>query len=488
MADRFVSLTRDNYKAFPKIKALIQKVGGKTLDRLYSHIGRDAAASKLFPSAESRNRAAQAQLVHWQHLFSGDFDARQIARSEQIGKAHASVGLTPHHYIGSYALMLEDMIQHALSRGIHTRLNGRKFGNLVGTLVKTALLDMDAALAASFKAEEEARTTVINQVGKALSQVADGNMRAELHSLPPVYRQIALDFHRMRHEMSNVLIEMANAAENIETGSSGISSAAVDLAGRTERTAEGITRTAEVMRKVTGAVLDTASHVREVSGTITDISSQAEEGGAIVGNAITAMDKIKTSSEEIAQITEVIESIAFQTNLLALNAGVEAARAGEAGKGFAVVASEVGALAHRTTESAKSIKALIGKSSADVHQGVDLVGRTRVALEQIIVKIGAAKVQAGEITTQAEAQAGSLQRVSDEIQKMDATTQQNAAMVEQSNAASKALSEESTRLSEIVNRFSLERRSDYREPKKGPKLVAPQAPAADAPRKIVGVR
>jgi methyl-accepting chemotaxis protein len=485
---QFVSLTQDNYKAFSRIRWLIDKFGSKALDRLYGHIGRDSAASSMFSSREARNRAANAQLVHWQHLFSGTFDAEQIARSEHIGRVHARIGLKPNYYIGGYALVLEEVIQQALSRGIHTRLNGRKLGNLVATLVKTALLDMDSALAAYFKAEEEARNAVIDAVGEALSQIADGNMRAELNDLPETYQQIARDFHRMRHEMSNVLIEMADSAENIETGSSEISSAADDLASRTERTAEGITRTADVMRNVTGAVLDTASQVGEVSVTISDVTTQAEEGGVIVSSAITAMDKIKTSSEQIAQITEVIESIAFQTNLLALNAGVEAARAGEAGKGFAVVASEVGALAHRTTESAKSIKALIGKSSADVHEGVDLVGRTRVALEQIIAKVGGAKVQAGEITTRAEAQASSLQHVSEEIHRMDGATQQNAAMVEQSNAASRALLTEAGRLSAIVSRFSLERRAQFRDPKSGPRPVASHAAGAEAPRRIAGFR
>ncbi len=455
---QFVSLTRENYAAFPRIKALVEKFGGKALERLYARIAGDRSASALFTSPNRRDHAAQAQFAHWKQLFSGEFDAGQIARSEHIGKVHARVGLEPHFYIGGYALVLEEMIQRTLRGNLIARLDGRRTANVVATLVKTALLDMDAALSAYFKAEEEARNSVIESVGKAMAAMADGDVRAEMKDLPPAYRRIQTDFQRMRDEMSSILVEMADAAENIDSGAGEINSAAGDLANRTERSAEGITRTAEVMRGVTGAILQTASAVRDVNLSITDISDQAQEGGEIVTTAIGAMDKIKTSSEEIAQITEVIESIAFQTNLLALNAGVEAARAGEAGKGFAVVASEVGALAHRTTESAKSIKALITKSSADVHEGVDLVGRTRTALEQIIEKVGGAKGQTGEITAQAEMQARRLKEVSDEIQKMDAATQQNAAMVEQSNAASRTLTNEARRLMAIVNRFNLGRR------------------------------
>ena len=474
----FVSLNRDDYAVFPKIRKIVDKFGGKALERLYARITSDPRASALLSTPQLRDGAARAQLNHWKQLFGGEFDARQRERSEHIGRVHARVGLTPHFYIGGYALVLEEMIKQTMRRGLLSRLFGRRDGSVVSTLVKTALLDMDSALAAYFKAEEEARNDVIDAVGEALSAMADGNLQATLRDLPESYSQLAHDFHRMRREMNAILTEVAGSADNIEIGSSEISSAADDLAMRTEQTAEGITRTAEVMRGVSSGMIQTAGAVRDVNSSIAGINAQAEEGGAIVISAIGAMDKIKASSVEIAQITEVIEAIAFQTNLLALNAGVEAARAGEAGNGFAVVASEVRALAHRTSESAKSIKGLITKSSADVHEGVDLVGRTRAALEQIIDRVGGAKAQAGEISAQAETQASNLQQVSNEIQKMDTTTQQNAAMVEQSNAASRALSNESQRLTSLVGRFSLERPSKYREAGNGPVAVPMRRVAA----------
>jgi methyl-accepting chemotaxis protein len=486
-AARFVTLTDENYGAFPKVKAMIEKTGGKALERLYARIASHKVTAQLLPTQGQRDKAASAQLAHWRALYSGRFDDQQIARSMHIGRVHSHVGLSPEYYIGGYALVLEEVITHTLRGNLLMRLRGRQIGNVIATLVKAALLDMDAALAAYFRQEEEARKVVIESLGKALAAVADGDLRAHLEDLPEAYKQIQHDFHRMRLEISRMVTEMSSAAESINTGAGEISSAAGDLAMRTERSAEGITRTAEVMREVTDAILNTTAHVRRVNDSITDMSGQAQEGGAIVTSAIDAMDKIKTSSEEIAQITEVIESIAFQTNLLALNAGVEAARAGEAGKGFAVVASEVGALAHRTTESAKSIRALIGKSGADVREGVDLVGRTKAALEQIIAKVSDARLQAGEITTQAEGQAGRLSQVSDEIQKMDATTQQNAAMVEQSNAAARTLSNEATRLTAIVGKFQLERRSVYREPKD--RWVNGRLQYGDEPqRRVAGMR
>jgi len=458
----FVTLSDENYRVFPRIRSIIDRFAGKALERLYAQISAHDEAAGLLPTEAMRKGAAKAQLKHWQELFSGPFDAAAVGRSEKIGRVHAQVGLSPSLYIGGYATVLEELVAQMMTQGLHTRLNGRQTGAVVGTLVKAALLDMAAALAAYFKAEEEARVATINSVGDALAKIATGDLRVQLDELPETYSRMAEDFHNMRHQFSDMVSQMANAADNIDTGSGEISAAAHDLALRTERQAEVLARTSEVMREITQGVQITAANAKDVDASVSSANEQARQGGEIVKDAVVAMDKIKASSEEIAQITEVIEAIAFQTNLLALNAGVEAARAGEAGKGFAVVASEVRALAHRTTESAKNIKELIGKSGTDVIQGVDLVGRTGTALEQIIRKVSEATSQAREIATLADTQATSLQQVSNEIEQMDFTTQQNAAMVEESNAAARALSNEASLLTQIVGQFTLERRGGFR--------------------------
>ena len=216
------------------------------------------------------------------------------------------------------------------------------------------------------------------------------------------------------------------------------------------------------MQEITQGMIDCAANAKQVNHSVSQANIEASKGGEIVESAVAAMDKIKSSSVEIAKITEVIEAIAFQTNLLALNAGVEAARAGEAGKGFAVVANEVRALAHRTTESAKNIKELISKSGSDVNEGVELVGQTGKALEQIIQQVSMATEQAKEISEFADKQASSLQSVNRSIAEMDVTTQQNAAMVEQSNAATRALDSQASTLKQLVDKFILERREKMR--------------------------
>ncbi len=167
------------------------------------------------------------------------------------------------------------------------------------------------------------------------------------------------------------------------------------------------------------------------------------------------MTAIERSSTEIGQIIGVIDEIAFQTNLLALNAGVEAARAGEAGRGFAVVASEVRALAQRSAEAAKEIKALITTSRQQVEQGVGLVGDTGQALERILGQVAELATIVTEIAASAQEQAAGLDQINTAINQMDQVTQQNAAMVEQSTAASHALSRETEELSSLVGRFQL---------------------------------
>ena len=449
-------LTDRHYAVFADIKALIDHHAPAALDMLYAQINKDPETAKLLPTPALQQHAAAAQLLHWQQLFSARFDGDAVARSQNIGTVHARVGLTQSYYVNGYANVLEQLIAKALTGNVLKRLGGRRLARVVGTQVKTALLDMQVALSAYAKAESAARDAMTTQMGAALAAMAEGDLCSPLGALPADYARIEADFDNMRRHVSDALIQMTESAKDVQHGSNEISAAANDLALRTEKQAAALARAAEALRVVSAGINATASSAKLVNTSVSEAQEQAQYGGSIVKSSVKAMDKIKNSSEEIAQITDVIEAISFQTNLLALNAGVEAARAGDAGKGFAVVASEVRALARRTSESASNIKHLIARSAGDVAEGVDLVAKTGAALDGIIEKVTNATSQARDIANSSQSQADNMQGIAHEIQEMDLNTQHNAAMAEQSNAASRSLSHLAQDMARKVGQFRLQ--------------------------------
>jgi methyl-accepting chemotaxis protein len=183
----------------------------------------------------------------------------------------------------------------------------------------------------------------------------------------------------------------------------------------------------------------------------------ADASGSVVGQAVEAMGAIEKSSSQIGQIIGVIDEIAFQTNLLALNAGVEAARAGEAGRGFAVVAQEVRALAQRSADAAKEIKTLISASTTEVGQGVEFVGRTGEALRAIAQEVDEIDDLVGAMAASTTEQARGLTEINATMNQMDQVTQQNAAMVEETTAASHSLAQEATRLAQRMGELRITR-------------------------------
>ena len=208
-----------------------------------------------------------------------------------------------------------------------------------------------------------------------------------------------------------------------------MSTASDDLSKRTENQAAALEETAAALDEVTATVQQTAKAAGDARATVTSARADAEAGGLIVSDTVSAMGSIKESSEKISQIIGVIDEIAFQTNLLALNAGVEAARAGEAGRGFAVVASEVRALAQRSSDAAKDIKDLISTSSQHVQRGVTLVDETGKALDKIVSQVANVDTLVSDIASSANEQATGLAEINSAINEMDRVTQRNAEKV-----------------------------------------------------------
>lgn len=322
---------------------------------------------------------------------------------------------------------------------------------------------------------------IVKHLGEALTRLAGGDVGCRIETaFPEAYDSLRRDFNAAAQQLQQMLSRVAGACDGIRTGSSEIGLASDDLARRTELQAANLAQTASAMDQITATMQETAKGAANVNHSVVAAHRDAEDGGKIVRQAVDAMDGIEKSSSEITQIISVIDGIAFQTNLLALNAGVEAARAGDAGKGFAVVANEVRALAQRSADAARDIKELITASSKQVHAGVQLVGQTGQALDRIVAKVAEISELAATISTAAETQSASLQEVNSVVGEMDKMTQQNAAMVEECNAAARSLGGEAEELTSLVGKFKLGH-NDTR-------AAAPVRPTFAPARKMAPVR
>ena len=305
------------------------------------------------------------------------------------------------------------------------------------------------------RAEEEAQQVVSSLAG-GLNAMAQGDLTHRINiAFAPSYENLRITFNRTIEQLADVLDRVANTARLVSTGAAEIRAASDDMAHRNQQQAAGVEETSAALNEVAAIVQQTATNAVSVQQSITGTHREAHEGGVVVQRATEAMAAIERSALEISSSIGLIDGIAFQTNLLALNAGVEAARAGDAGKGFAVVANEVRALAQRSADAAKNIKALITASTDQVSSGVLLVDETGKLLRHIVTQVGEISERVSEIAASAEKQAATLQQVSTAMGEMDRVTQQNAAMVEESTAASRSLADESKTLTQMVGRFHI---------------------------------
>lgn len=333
----------------------------------------------------------------------------------------------------------------------------------------------DNAEAQRRRTEEQA--TVVQALKTALGRLSEGELTISLPDcVTGDYEQLRADFNRAVQSLHGAMQAVVQNAGAIRTEAGEITGAAEDLARRTERQAATLEETAAALDQLTASVESATQGADDASKIAITALDQAETGGTVARRAVCAMDEIKTSSKEISKITNVIDDIAFQTNLLALNAGVEAARAGEAGRGFAVVATEVRALAQRSSDAAREINDLITASGQQVGSGVELVNETGLALASIVTAVSDISKRVAEIATSAREQAAGLQEINRAVSDLDQVTQQNAAMFEETTAASHALTAEAEALVAATDKFRLDR-SATPSVKVGPRAAA-AGPAA----------
>lgn len=298
------------------------------------------------------------------------------------------------------------------------------------------------------------RVHAVKALGEALKKLANGDLEQRILSpFPSNLDQVRQDLNNSLDQMEAAMRSVGSNAAAIAAGAEEIRSAADDLSRRTEQQAASVEQTAAALEEITTTVADSAKRAEDAGRLVARTRENAERSGEVVQQAITAMGAIEGSSKEISNIIGVIDDIAFQTNLLALNAGVEAARAGEAGKGFAVVAQEVRELAQRSANAAKEIKVLITNSGDQVKNGVALVGRTGTALTEIVNQVQEINTNVTAIVEASREQSVGLREINSAVNLMDQSTQQNAAMVEESNAASHGLAAEADSLNNLLAQF-----------------------------------
>ncbi|WP_339107100.1 methyl-accepting chemotaxis protein [Thioclava sp. GXIMD4216] len=458
------------------------------------------------------SRAMLKALDSAQMLGEADLNGRISSVNENYCKA---VGISAEEFIGrpvadvtstvDSEFTIEDVAQRVMSEGVSvtgtwkiSAGDGRDaisegiiapVHDEIGDVVKVVFIGSDVTTSRKeiARAAEQTQETsrrqakVVETLRVGLSALSDGNLTAKIaEHLGDEYEELRADFNTAVDRLAEAMRVVIDNAVAIDNEAREISNAAEDLSRRTEQQAATLEETAAALDELTSSVASASDGINEADRIVMQARKDAESSGQVVQQAVEAMGEISESSQKISKIISVIDDIAFQTNLLALNAGVEAARAGEAGRGFAVVASEVRALAQRSSEAAREIDGLITASSDQVSRGVGLVGQAGNALETILHSVTDIAERVGRIATSAKEQASGLSEINTSVNQLDQVTQHNAAMFEETTAASQSLSQSANALNETTRRFSIDNHAKpaAASAKPAPKAVASKATGA----------
>ncbi|WP_342322536.1 methyl-accepting chemotaxis protein [Kosakonia sp. BYX6] len=367
----------------------------------------------------------------------------------------------------------------------NTQLVNKAVASNSDSITRSVTLSVSATLAATIILGLFGLITVLN-IKRRLNDMKDGMVRIseklDLSRALPTGRldeigRAVSAFNHLVERVAESLTMVRAASGSVNTAANEIAMGNNELSARTEQQSAAVVETAASMEELSSTVKQNADNAHQASQLAITASDTAAQGGSVVGVAVSRMKDIMASSKRISEITSVINGIAFQTNILALNAAVEAARAGDQGRGFAVVAGEVRSLAQRSAQAAKEIEALISESVNYVEEGsrqVDLAGET---MNGIVNSVTQVKDLMQEIAAASNEQNRGIAQIAQAMSEMDTTTQQNAALVQESSAAAGSLEEQATKLQQLVDVFSL--------PGQQPVRTAPSAPSVQRPRLAV---
>ncbi|KAB7770027.1 methyl-accepting chemotaxis protein [Xanthomonas sp. LMG 12461] len=408
--------------------------------------------------------------------FPGEY-GRMVADTNALVDAHVQTQLRITEVMGRYAIgdLSQDIAHYPGEKAAITAAMQQVKQNLHAINVQIQTL-AEAACAGNFahrgqpeKFEHAFRTMVENldtmmatadanlaKFSALLRCIADGDLTVRMSgNFHGVFATMRDDANSTVHRLTDIVAHIQRTTNSIGFAAEDIASGNQELAKRSEQQAASLEETAASMEELTSTVKQNAEHAQRANQLALGAAGVASEGRDVVGQVVATMDGIQAASRRIADIIAVIDGIAFQTNILALNAAVEAARAGEQGKGFAVVAAEVGTLAHRSAGAAKEIKTLIDDSVQRVAHGATLVHQAGATMDQVVASVQHVTDLMGQISAASHEQANGIAQVNQTIARMDETTQQNVALVEEASTAARSLEEQSAQLTQAVEVFKV---------------------------------
>lgn len=323
--------------------------------------------------------------------------------------------------------------------------------NLTLLLIGAVLIGMFLAIWIASQFSKPLAKTV-----KVLRKMADGDLTSHLDiETTEEVGQMAVAFNEALENMRQLLDEVTTSSTNLSSAAQQLAATAENFAAGSQEQAASLEETSASLEEITAAVRQNADNAKEANVLAASSRDAAEQGGSVVSTAVSAMSEINAASAKISDIITTIDEIAFQTNLLAVNAAVEAARAGEQGRGFAVVASEVRNLAQRSAGAAKEIKLLIQDSLRKVDRGSELVNRSGETLQGIVTSVKHVTDIVGEIAAASAEQSAGIDQVNTAMSQMDRVTQSNSSQTDELSSTAQTLSEQSTRLLSLVQRFTI---------------------------------